>query len=200
MNEIALQKAALTMTSREIAKLVDARHDNVKIGIERLVDRRVIVKPATQDVQFTDSAGRPRSELVYVVAKRDSYVVVAQLSPEFTARVVDRWQALEALVLKQASERLEASQKELSIAYAGRKQLQLQLDRLELEKASRQALVEDSKLVKVTSVRLQLAASQKMVKAQADSMQKLSAYKDEIIADLHKKLDAAKSKNGMRYV
>jgi phage antirepressor YoqD-like protein len=28
--------------------------------------------------------------------KRDSYVVVAQLSPEFTARLVDRWQELEA--------------------------------------------------------------------------------------------------------
>jgi phage regulator Rha-like protein len=33
---------------------------------------------------------------VYVVNKRDSYVVVAQLSPEFTARLVDRWQELEA--------------------------------------------------------------------------------------------------------
>jgi phage antirepressor YoqD-like protein len=28
--------------------------------------------------------------------KRDTYVVVAQLSPEFTARIVDRWQELEA--------------------------------------------------------------------------------------------------------
>lgn len=34
----------------------------------------------------------------YLVGKRDSYVVVAQLSPEFTARLVDRWQELEEQV------------------------------------------------------------------------------------------------------
>ena len=34
--------------------------------------------------------------------KRDSIVVVAQLSPEFTARLVDRWQELEAQVAKPA--------------------------------------------------------------------------------------------------
>jgi hypothetical protein len=32
------------------------------------------------------------------VGKRDSYVIVAQLSPEFTARLVDRWQELEQQV------------------------------------------------------------------------------------------------------
>jgi hypothetical protein len=32
---------------------------------------------------------------VYLVSKRDSYIVVAQLCPEFTARLVDRWQELE---------------------------------------------------------------------------------------------------------
>ncbi|MGK9617213.1 hypothetical protein O6474_25055, partial [Salmonella enterica subsp. enterica] len=31
----------------------------------------------------------------YLVNKRDSFVVVAQLCPEFTAALVDRWQALE---------------------------------------------------------------------------------------------------------
>jgi anti-repressor protein len=32
---------------------------------------------------------------VYLLTKRDTYVIVAQLSPAFTARLVDRWQALE---------------------------------------------------------------------------------------------------------
>lgn len=36
-----------------------------------------------------------QSVAVYLIGKRDSYVVVAQLSPEFTARLVDRWQELE---------------------------------------------------------------------------------------------------------
>jgi phage regulator Rha-like protein len=34
----------------------------------------------------------------YHVNQRDSYVIVAQLSPEFTARLVDRWQELEKQV------------------------------------------------------------------------------------------------------
>lgn len=40
--------------------------------------------------------GRPRATQVYQLGKRDSLIVVAQLCPEFTARIVDRWQELEA--------------------------------------------------------------------------------------------------------
>ncbi|ANC82985.1 Rha family transcriptional regulator [Pseudomonas putida] len=87
---------ALTMSSRDIADLVGSRHDKVKQSIERLVERRVIVQPPMGDEQTTDSLGRPRTESVYHVNKRDSFVVVAQLSPEFTAALVDRWQELEA--------------------------------------------------------------------------------------------------------
>jgi phage regulator Rha-like protein len=86
---------ALTMSSREIADLVGSRHDKVKQSIERLVERRVIVQPPMGDEQIADSLGRLRTEAVYHVIKRDSFIVVAQLSPEFTAALVDRWQALE---------------------------------------------------------------------------------------------------------
>ncbi|WP_313328746.1 Rha family transcriptional regulator [Pseudomonas qingdaonensis] len=86
---------APTMSSREIADLVQSRHDKVKQSIERLVERGVIVQPPMGDEQFRDSLGRPRVESIYQVNKRDSFVVVAQLSPEFTAALVDRWQKLE---------------------------------------------------------------------------------------------------------
>ncbi|WP_250451173.1 phage antirepressor KilAC domain-containing protein [Caballeronia sp. ATUFL_M2_KS44] len=88
------------MSSREIAALLDSRHDNVKITIDRLVDRGVIVRPAMQEVQVTDAMGRSRTVSEYRIGKRDSYVIVAQLSPEFTARLVDLWQALEEQVSK----------------------------------------------------------------------------------------------------
>lgn len=88
--------APITMSSREIAELVDSRHDKVKQSIDRLVARGVIVEPPMGDEPFTDSLGRLRTEQVYRIGKRDSYVIVAQLSPEFTARLVDRWQELEA--------------------------------------------------------------------------------------------------------
>lgn len=79
-----------TMSSREIADLVESRHDNVKVAIERLAERGVIEFPATQEIP---TATKPVTE--YRVSKRDSYIIVAQLSPEFTARLVDRWQELE---------------------------------------------------------------------------------------------------------
>jgi phage regulator Rha-like protein len=84
------------MSSREIAELVDSRHDDVKRSIDRLVERGVVVQPPLADEPGTDSLGRPRTTQVYKIGKRDSYVIVAQLSPEFTARLVDRWQELEA--------------------------------------------------------------------------------------------------------
>ena len=84
-----------TMSSREIAELRYARHDNVRRTIERLVDRSVIVRPPLEDEHDQDAMGRSRATSVYRIGKRDSYVVVAQLSPEFTGRLVDRWQELE---------------------------------------------------------------------------------------------------------
>jgi phage regulator Rha-like protein len=80
----------LTMSSREIAELLGCRHDNVKRTIETLAAKRVIESPQSEEIP---TATRPVQ--VYRIGKRDSYVIVAQLSPEFTARLVDRWQELE---------------------------------------------------------------------------------------------------------
>lgn len=85
------QDALVTMSSREIAELVERRHDNVKRSIETLAKRGAIAFPQSEEKA---TEGRPVVE--YLVGKRDSYVIVAQLSPAFTARLVDRWQALEA--------------------------------------------------------------------------------------------------------
>lgn len=97
-----LSSAPLTMSSREIAELLEKRHDKVKQSIERLVDKGVIAQPPMADEQetaTTPTGGRRTYTVsVYHLNKRDSYIVVAQLSPEFTARVVDRWQELEAQV------------------------------------------------------------------------------------------------------
>ena len=90
MNALLSTNQPLTMSSREIADLVQSRHDNVKTTIERLAAKGVIEFPATQGIP---TATRPVK--VYLIGKRDSYVIVAQLSPEFTARLVDRWQELE---------------------------------------------------------------------------------------------------------
>jgi len=94
MSKIAFIPTAVTMTSREIAELVESRHDDVKRSIERLAERGVIALPPTAEVSNTGPG--PKTIAVYKIGKRDSYVIVAQLSPEFTARLVDRWQELES--------------------------------------------------------------------------------------------------------
>lgn len=86
--------ADVTMSSREIADLVEKRHDNVLRTIESLLARGTIALPQLEEVP-NDGPG-PKMIRQYRVGKRDSYVIVAQLSPEFTARLVDRWQELEA--------------------------------------------------------------------------------------------------------
>lgn len=87
------------MTSLEIAELVEKRHDNVKRTIESLVDQQVITLPQIEETSFSNSIGRKQNTTVYVFkgdqGKRDSIIVVAQLCPEFTARLVDRWAELE---------------------------------------------------------------------------------------------------------
>jgi len=102
MNDIITTNTAVTMSSLEISNLVEKRHDNVKRTIETLVTGSTIVQPQIEDEQTKDSVGRARTIQVYLLDKRSSYIVVAQLSPEFTARLVDRWQELEAKLAKPA--------------------------------------------------------------------------------------------------
>jgi len=91
MNALMNVGQQLTMSSQEIADLVESRHDSVKRTIERLIERRAIGHSPLVEVK--NAQGQTVS--VYKLEKRDTYVVVAQLSPEFTAVLVDRWQELE---------------------------------------------------------------------------------------------------------
>jgi len=88
-------KAPSSMTSQEIADLVESRHDHTKRSIERLANQGVIQLPPLGEVK--NHLGQTVSHYVFEgeQGKRDSIIVVAQLSPVFTARLVDRWQELE---------------------------------------------------------------------------------------------------------
>ncbi|MGL4297376.1 MAG: phage antirepressor KilAC domain-containing protein [Aestuariivirga sp.] len=88
---------AITMSSREIADLIGSQHGHIKISAERLAGKGVIGTLAVRE--FTHN-GNTYTE--YLLDKRDSLVLVAQNCPEFTARIVDRWQELEAQVAKPA--------------------------------------------------------------------------------------------------
>jgi len=86
------------MGSRAIADLVRSRHDSVKRTIERLAERGVIALPPL--VEVSSAGPGPAVVAEYRIGKRDSYVIVAQLSPEFTVRLVDRWQELDSVVAR----------------------------------------------------------------------------------------------------
>lgn len=135
-----LTTAIRTMSSQEIAELLNLRHDNVKRTIETLatttykddgsVKKQAVISHPQIEAGIKSANGVVVQE--YLINKRDSYVIVAQLSPEFTARLVDRWQELEAqqapafaipstlsgalmLAAKQA-EQIEAQQAQLALA------------------------------------------------------------------------------------
>lgn len=107
----------LTMSSREIAELLNKTHSNIKISAQRMAERGTI---AVQGSRFIHN-GNEYTE--YFLNKRDSLILVAQNSPEFTAVLVDRWQELESKQLQptlpsnyiEALESLIASEKEKAV-------------------------------------------------------------------------------------
>lgn len=138
MNE--LLNLGLTMTSLEIADLVGARHDNVKRTIERLAERGIIAFPPLEEK--VETGGRPTSWYVFIApeGKRDSIVVVAQLSPEFTARLVDRWQELEGM--QKPKTRLELAKEQVRLIEAlERKEREVETLKITLDESKQWASV-----------------------------------------------------------
>ena len=93
----------ISMTSLQIAELVNSRHDKVKQSIERLATstdkKRAVIALPPMGIVVNTANNRTYETEVYIFSgeqgKRDTYIVVAQLSPEFTSALVDRWQELE---------------------------------------------------------------------------------------------------------
>lgn len=91
MNLLATSNQPLTMSTREIANLLQKQHSNIKISAERLAKNGTI---AMQGSKFEHN-GNVYEE--YLLEKRDCLILVAQNCPEFTAAIVDRWQMLEEM-------------------------------------------------------------------------------------------------------
>ncbi|HAH9765197.1 TPA: DNA-binding protein [Escherichia coli] len=104
----AIFNGKASMTSVEIAELVGSRPDSVKRTIETLAKKGIIQFPQTVEIENKQALGPRRFSSAYVFegerGKRDSIIVVAQLCPEFTARLVDRWRELEEQIRKPMSE------------------------------------------------------------------------------------------------
>ncbi|MGH8387236.1 MAG: Rha family transcriptional regulator [Pseudomonas sp.] len=80
------------MSSREIAELTGSTHDNVLKTIRVLVAKGVV---SSNDTPYV----HPQNGQVYrefLLSQRDTLVVVSGYSVELRARIIDRWQELEA--------------------------------------------------------------------------------------------------------
>lgn len=81
------------MTSREMAGLCGKEHRNVLSLIRLLVERGLLKNSIPQEYTHEQNG---QQYIQFLSDQRDSLVIVARLSPEFTAAVIDRWQELEA--------------------------------------------------------------------------------------------------------
>ncbi|MBH3464445.1 phage regulatory protein/antirepressor Ant [Pseudomonas carnis] len=84
------------MSSREIAELTGSSHDNVLKTIRALVVKGVVSSNDTPYVHAQN--GQVYRE--FLLTQRDTLVVVSGYSVELRAKIIDRWQELEAQVGK----------------------------------------------------------------------------------------------------
>lgn len=109
MSNLSIIDAAQpTMSSREIADICNARHNDVVATIDRLFDKNLL-RESRKSLRDEKTRGRPLK--VYDLTKRDSLLVVSGYKDEVRAAIIDRWVELETqtlspveLILKQAEQ------------------------------------------------------------------------------------------------
>ena len=87
-----------TMSSREIAELVGSSHDSVLKTVRRLIAEGVVSGNETLYTHPQNGQQYPE----FVLGFRDTMVVASGYSAELRARIIDRWQELEAQAAKPA--------------------------------------------------------------------------------------------------
>ena len=95
MNQLIEMSGEMTMGTREIAKLLNRDHSDIRRSANRLVDSGVINggQPLADTPYTNDQNGQTYYE--YRLNKLDSITLVAQNCPQFTAALVKRWDELE---------------------------------------------------------------------------------------------------------
>lgn len=95
---LILSQGIKTMSSREIAELTGASHDNVLKTVRKLVSEGLVSQNETPYTHPQN--GQTYTE--FVLSFRDTMLVVSGYSAEMRARIIDRWQELEAQTARPA--------------------------------------------------------------------------------------------------
>jgi len=100
MSDLITAQGALTMTSREIAELTDKEHRNVMRDIRAML---VELHGEGGVLSFEHTHSNPQNGQtypVYMLPKRETLILVSGYSLVMRARIIDRWQQLEAEAAK----------------------------------------------------------------------------------------------------
>lgn len=89
-----MNSTVLTMSSVEIAELTGKRHDNVMRIANKLANAGIITSPQIEEM-FSIGNNAKNWRKIFRLNKVESLNLVASLSPEFTAKIIDRWLELE---------------------------------------------------------------------------------------------------------
>lgn len=95
MNAPMIQGMNLTMSSREIAELTGKRHDHVTADIKTMLDQLGIQSPEFSG-HYKD--GKGRKQPCFNLPKRETLILVSGYNIQMRAKIIDRWQELEAQV------------------------------------------------------------------------------------------------------
>ena len=101
MKELAPLGEVQTMSSLEIAELTGKSHSHVLRDI-RNIEGSLSDESKVGFVERINNLGFTVKDSVYYLSKRDTLLLVSGYSVELRARIIDRWQELEAQVAKPA--------------------------------------------------------------------------------------------------
>ncbi|ENP5772975.1 hypothetical protein ACDX63_003611 [Salmonella enterica] len=101
---LVVDNTVARMTLREISEMISVRFDNLEVSMKRLAEKGVIRLPAMQNLEKINNLGFTITVKDYVFegeqGRLDSIVLIAQNVPEFTRKLVDRWDYLEKQIQK----------------------------------------------------------------------------------------------------
>jgi len=97
MNSLIKLDGILTMSSLEIAELTGKEHKNVMVDIREMLKSLNKAVADFSATAFYEVNNAKREREIFNLPKRETLILVSGYSVAMRAKIIDRWQALEAL-------------------------------------------------------------------------------------------------------